>query len=139
MIRTIVLTPDDEAFRRIIEDVGLLQPGAPVSTSEVLDYFGHFYEFVNEDRELAFTPEYASETVRRTFDTSSPVTRFANVPPQFVVIQRINLGLYAILGRLGATGNWRRVAEELWPATSGPPSTELGRQEAEWLARNRRD
>jgi predicted unusual protein kinase regulating ubiquinone biosynthesis (AarF/ABC1/UbiB family) len=134
MIRTIVLEPDAKEFRRVIDDVGLLTRGAPVSDDEVVDYFSHFYEFVRDDAVTTMTPEYATETVRRTFDTSSPVTRFANVPPQFVVIQRINLGLYAILGRLGATGNWRRVAEELWPATSAPPSTELGRQEAAWLA-----
>ena len=75
-----------------------------------------------------------SATVRRTFDTSSQVTSYASVPPPFVIIQRINLGLYAILGQLRATANWRRIAEELWPMTSRPPSTELGRREAGWLA-----
>ena len=67
------------------------------------EYFGHFYEFVLEDRELAFTPEYASETVRRMFDGSSPyahVAKASNVPPAFVITQRINLGLHAVLGRL---------------------------------------
>jgi len=37
----------------------------------------------------------------------------------------------AILGRLEATANWRRVATELWP-TDGPPSTPLGEEEAAW-------
>jgi predicted unusual protein kinase regulating ubiquinone biosynthesis (AarF/ABC1/UbiB family) len=134
MIRTIVLEPDPEAFRRIIEGVGLLQKGASVTTDQVVDYFAHFYEFVREDRVSTMTPEYASDTVRRTFDTNHPVTRFASVPPQFVIIQRINLGLYAILGKLGATANWRRIAEELWPITSGPPSTPLGEMEASWLS-----
>jgi len=63
------------------------------------------------------------------------VMRAANVPPAFVIIQRINLGLYAIFGQLRATANWRRIAEEIWPMVSGPPSTELGRQAAEWAAR----
>lgn len=135
MIRTMVVDPDPKEFRRIIEGVGLLQPGAPVSTAEVLDYFGHFYEFVTTDTVTTMTPEYASETVRRTFDTTSPVTRYASVPPSFVIIQRINLGLYAILGRLHARANWRRVAEELWPVTNGPPSTPLGELEHRFWAR----
>jgi predicted unusual protein kinase regulating ubiquinone biosynthesis (AarF/ABC1/UbiB family) len=134
MIGAIVLDPDPERFRQIIEEVGLLQPGAPVTTAAVLDYFGHFYAMVAEDRTRTMSPEYASATVRQTFDTSSVVTRYASVPPPFVIIQRINLGLYAILGRLRATANWRRIAEELWPMTSRPPSTELGRREADWLA-----
>ncbi|MDP1820819.1 MAG: hypothetical protein Q8K58_13150, partial [Acidimicrobiales bacterium] len=77
------------------------------------------------------------ETVRRFFDTSGPhgeVMRAANVPPAFVVIQRINLGLYAIFGQLHATANWRRISEELWPIVDGPPSTDLGRRAAEWAA-----
>ena len=52
----------------------------------------------------------------------------------FVIIQRINLGLYAILGHLGATRNYRRIAEELWPMVNGPPSTPMGQAEAAWLA-----
>ena len=59
------------------------------------------------------------------------------MPPGMVIIQRINLGLYAILGELHATANWRRIAEELWPFVDGAPSTELGRQEAAWLAEHR--
>ena len=54
-----------------------------------------------------------------------------------VIIQRINLGLYAILGQLHATANWRRIAEELWTFVGGPPSTDLGRREATWLAAHR--
>ena len=37
-----------------------------------------------------------------------------------MIIQRINLGLYAILGELQATRNWRRLAEELWPWVDRP-------------------
>jgi len=51
-----------------------------------------------------------------------------------VIIQRINLGLYSVLASLGATANWRRIAEEIWPMVRGTPSTELGRKEAAWLA-----
>jgi hypothetical protein len=38
--------------------------------------------------------DYASETVRRYFDANGPyrnVLRAANLPPSFVIIQRINL------------------------------------------------
>jgi hypothetical protein len=55
------------------------------------------------------------------------------VPRSFVFIQRINLGLYALLGQLGSTGNFRRISEELWPMTNAGPSTPLGEQEAAWL------
>ena len=81
-----------------------------------------------------YSPEYSSAIVRHTFDRDSPISQYATVPKSFVFIQRINLGLYAILGELHARGNYRRMAEELWPMTDAAPSTPMGQAEAEWLA-----
>lgn len=75
--------------------------------------------------------------VFRTFDRTSPIAKFATVPKAFVFIQRINLGLYALLGELQATGNYRRIAEELWPLVGGPPGTSLAEAEQTWLAARR--
>ena len=47
------------------------------------------------------------------------------MPPNYTIVQRINLGLLAVFGELRATANWRRIAEELWPFVSGPPSTPM--------------
>jgi predicted unusual protein kinase regulating ubiquinone biosynthesis (AarF/ABC1/UbiB family) len=140
MIQAMVIEPDPARFRATVERVGLLAPGAAFSDEEVEDYFSHFYEFVLTDDVTTIDSEYASETVRRMFDASGPygpIMKAANVPPSFVIIQRINLGLYAILGQLHATANFRRLAEELWPFVDGPPSTPLGVEEASWLAAHR--
>ena len=95
-----------------------------------------------EDGPYTITPDYASETVRRFFDTSGPyavMQKAANLPSSFVVIQRISLGLYAIFGDLRATGNWRRLAEEIWPFVAGPPSTPMGREIEAWRQRTASD
>ena len=133
MVQAAAVDHDAAAFRRIVEDAGLLRPGAPVPTEEAGAYFSHFYEPVATDRTMTWTPEYASSIVRHTFDRSSPIAQYATVPRAFVFIQRINLGLYALLGDLRATGNYRRMAEELWPFADGAPSTPLGEAEAAWL------
>jgi predicted unusual protein kinase regulating ubiquinone biosynthesis (AarF/ABC1/UbiB family) len=137
MITAMVLDRDIPEYRRTIEEIGMLQAGAPFTDAEVEDYFGHFYDFVLRDEVATITSDYASETVRRFFDANGPygpIMKVANVPPSFVIIQRINLGLYAIFGQLHATANWRRISEELWPFVGGPPSTDLGRQAAAWTA-----
>jgi predicted unusual protein kinase regulating ubiquinone biosynthesis (AarF/ABC1/UbiB family) len=137
MIRAMVIDRDIPRYRQILGDVGMLKDDGSLTDAQIEDYFGHFYDFVLEDAVSTITPEYASETVKRFFDTTGPhgeVMRAANVPPPFVIIQRINLGLYAIFGQLRATANWRRIAEEIWPMIDGPPSTELGRQAAAWAA-----
>ena len=89
---------------------------------------------MRNDAPVTWSSEYASRIVRHTFDRTSPIAQYATVPRAFVFIQRINLGLYALLGELRARGNYRRIAEELWPFVEAGPSTELGRAEAAWLA-----
>jgi predicted unusual protein kinase regulating ubiquinone biosynthesis (AarF/ABC1/UbiB family) len=135
MIEAMVLEHDPARFRRIVEDIGLIAEGMPFTDEQVVDYLGHFYEFVMRDEPYTITPEYASETVRRFFDTSGPyaeIQKAANVPPSMVILQRINLGLYSLFGELHATGNWRKLAEELWPFVDGPPSTPMGRDIVAW-------
>lgn len=135
LIDSIVLEPDPVAFRRAVEEAGFLKPGAPISDAQVVDYFGHFYEYLQDDSRSTLGHDFASENVRRVFDATGPhreVMRHANVPPAFVIVQRINLGLFAVLAALGATANWRRLAEEMWPWVEGPPSTPLGELEHHW-------
>ncbi len=135
MVKSAAVDHDAAEFRSIVERAGMLRPDAPATTEDVGEYFSHFYEPVRLDREMTWSGEYASSIVRHTFDRSSPISQYATVPKAFVFIQRINLGLYALLGQLQATGNYRRIAEELWPFVDGPPSTPAGEAEAEWLAR----
>ncbi|MBI2709869.1 MAG: AarF/ABC1/UbiB kinase family protein [Actinobacteria bacterium] len=136
MVQAMALHGDVPRFRRAIERAGLLPAGSPFSDDEIEGYFGHFYDMVRTRGRRTLTPDYASESVRRIFDASGPygpIMKAANVPPSFVIIQRINLGLHAVLGELRATADWRGIAEELWPFVDGPPSTPLGEAEDAWL------
>jgi hypothetical protein len=134
-IRHMVLDPDPAQMRDALEDSGAVLPGAPVTDQELYDAMAPFYELVLHDDVFTWTPEYASRIVRTLFDRSSPITRHTSGGgAMFVFIQRINIGLYGLFARLRATGNWRRVADEIWPMVAAPPSTELGRQEAGWAA-----
>ena len=66
------------------------------------------------------TGEYASAVTRRFFDFRSPLAAYAQIPRSYVILQRINLGLFALLGELSATADWRCIAEEIWPFVQGP-------------------
>jgi hypothetical protein len=98
----------------------------------VVDRFGVFYSTVLRDAAMTITPAFASQIVRRFFDARGPLAPYSDVPRAYVILQRINLGLYAVLGSLHATGNWRRIAEEIWPFVNGPASTPIGEAEARW-------
>jgi predicted unusual protein kinase regulating ubiquinone biosynthesis (AarF/ABC1/UbiB family) len=137
MVRSAAYEHDIPTFRRIVEDAGMLRRGAPANDEEIGDYFGQFYESVKEDKVVTWSSEYASRIVRHTFDRTSVISQYATVPRAFVFIQRINLGLYALLGELRATGNYRRMAEEVWPFVQGPPSTAMAEAEQPWLTERR--
>src|SRR3954463_7298185 len=133
MVKAAAIDHAPVRFRETIERAGLLRRDAPVDTNVAGEYFSHFYAPVREDAVMTWTPEYSSSIIRHTFDRDSPISQYSTVPKAFVFIQRINLGLYAILGELRATGNYRRIAEELWPMVNGGPSTPMGEAEAAWL------
>ncbi len=139
MVDTIVVKRDPHAFREAVEAAGFLKPAPSLSDEQVVAYLSHYYQMVLEPGPSTCTPEYASETVRRFFDASDEVVKHANVPAPFVILQRINLGLYAVLAGLRATADWRRIAEEIWPWIGAAPSTDLGRADAAWRATKETD
>jgi len=135
LITSLVIHDDADEFLRQTAEIGFVSGIERFGRDALIEYFRHFYEFVMADEVRTITPEYASESIRRFFDLTGPhadIIRSANLPASMVIIQRINLGLFALLGELHATANWRRIAEEIWPFTDGPPSTPMGEAVAEW-------
>jgi len=137
MARTICVEHDPEAFRRSLETAGFLRPGAPPSTEAIVEHLAVFYDTIRKPGPLTITSDYASSVVRRFFDLRSPVAGYISVPRPYVILQRINLGLFAVLGELSATADWRAISEEIWPFVQGPASTPLGEAEVAWRARRR--
>jgi predicted unusual protein kinase regulating ubiquinone biosynthesis (AarF/ABC1/UbiB family) len=131
-VRYLVFENDGERFRQSMERAGFLRAGAPVSTEMVVARFGMFYDTVRHDAPMTITSAHASAIVRRFFDSRGPLAPYSDVPRAYVVLQRINVGLYAVFGSLNATANWRRIGEELWPFVNGPASTPIGEAEARW-------
>ena len=134
MVRNLCVENDPEAFRRAMEEAGFLVRDAPLSTEVIVDHMAVFYQLVRQSAPLTITPDYASAVVRRFFDLRSPVASYVAIPRSYVILQRINLGLFALLGELNATANWRKIAEEIWPFIRAPASTPMGEAEAAWRA-----
>ena len=135
MLTAMVIDRDIPRFRAEQVAAGLLPADAPFSDDEVESFFTHFYEFVLADETRTFTPEYAAAGVRAIFNASgehAELKKVLNVPPSLVVLQRINLGLISLFAQIGATANWRSIAEELWPFTDRAPSTPMGQDAQAW-------
>ena len=134
MARNLCVDQDPARFRASLEEAGFLVPGAPLTDDQVTEHLAVFYQLIRESRTVTVTGDYASAVVRRFFDVRSPVAQYARIPRSYVVLQRINLGLFALLGEMKATANWRAIAEEIWPFMQAPPTTPMGVAEQPWLA-----
>jgi predicted unusual protein kinase regulating ubiquinone biosynthesis (AarF/ABC1/UbiB family) len=137
MIESLCLREDPEGFRRAMEEADFLQPGAPIPTEDVVAHMSLFYDSIRERGPRTMTSAYSSAVARRYMDFKSPLAAYAKIPRPYVIVQRINLGLFAILGEMHATADWRGISEEIWPFVQAPPSTPMGEAEAPWLARAR--
>jgi predicted unusual protein kinase regulating ubiquinone biosynthesis (AarF/ABC1/UbiB family) len=134
MVETLCLNDAPEEFRQAMEEADFLQPGAPIPTQDVIAHMALFYDSVRERGPRTMTSEYSSAVARRYVDFKSPLAAYAKIPRPYVILQRINLGLFAILGEMNATADWRAISEEIWPFVQAPPSTPMGEAEAPWLA-----
>jgi hypothetical protein len=73
------------------------------------------------------------DTLGRVFDINGPhaeVITKLNMPPSFVILDRVVWGVSAILGKLNVSNPWRAMLLEY--RTGAPPATELGAAEAAW-------
>lgn len=135
LIIEMVINRDPIAFRAMVEDMGILKPNAPFDNQLVEDYFSYYYRYVMEDEITVIDADYAAGGVAHLFDMKGPygeLMKQLNVPPAFVVVQRITLGLMGLFAQLEAEQNWQAIARELWPFANGEPSTPMGEVIAEW-------
>jgi len=81
------------------------------------------------------TPEMVSDLVRHEMTFKGPsgkILRFADMPKNFVLLSRIDLGLMSVLAELRASGDWRSIQAELDDGAA--PVTVMGTAEAQFLA-----
>ncbi len=100
----------------------------------MFDYVSSPYEPYLTD-EFTFTRQWMIDTIAKIFDVQGPhadVIEALNMPPSFVILDRVVWGVNAILGKLEAHGPFRRCCSSTSP--SGEPATDLGAAEAAWRA-----
>jgi predicted unusual protein kinase regulating ubiquinone biosynthesis (AarF/ABC1/UbiB family) len=130
------LTGDRHAFARQLVALTFLPSTDGFDLDVLFDYFGYFYEPIQEDREFVFTREYNARSFKQVFKpdgSAAGLSKKLNMPRDFVFVNRIQWGVHSVLAHLGARGNFHRIEREL--LFGDPPSTELGRADADWQAR----
>ena len=125
---------DTDGLMRLLDEAGFIPGGSNVDRERLMAWFRVFNEPVLADGEWTYTPEFARTVIKTTTDPRLgyvEMLRKLNLPPDYIMLNRIQWGVNSILGRLRATANWRRVTEEFWH--DAPPATRLGEQEREFM------
>jgi hypothetical protein len=115
-----------------MEQAGFLGPDHGLDPQRVYDYVSTPYRPYLED-EFTFTRDWMRRTLGRVADIAGPyadVIGKLNMPPSFVILDRVVWGVSAILGKLEAHGPWREMLLEY--RTGAAPATELGAAELAW-------
>jgi hypothetical protein len=128
----IVVNRDPAALMRAMERSGFLPVGRGLDPQLVYDYVSSPYVPYLSDT-FTFTRKFVGETLAKILDLNGPyaeVIRAINMPPSFVILDRVVWGVSALLGKLEATGPWKGIMLEYRLGT--PPCTELGREDEAW-------
>ena len=87
-----------------------------------------------EDKEVEMSPKLVMKVIEATHDPRSEyfdLVRRESIPADELMGRRMEIGVMAVLGQLGAKRNWHRIMRE-W-VYADEPSTELGREEWEYF------
>lgn len=130
----IIVHRDPERLIDAMESSGFLTAGHRLDPELVYDYVSSPYQPYLTD-EFTFSRQWMIDTIGKIFDVQGPhssVIEALNMPPSFVVLDRVVWGVNAILGKLEVSGPFRAMLLEY--VDGGAPVTDLGAAEAAWRA-----
>jgi predicted unusual protein kinase regulating ubiquinone biosynthesis (AarF/ABC1/UbiB family) len=122
---------DAEGLHAQLGSMGFFDPEDPeVTPAAVLDHLRDVTRWYVDDAEVTIDREVVAAVLIDFGDPRSrhwELMRRETMPPQAMLARRMEALTLGVLGKLGATANWHRIARE-W-LFGEPPSTVLGEQE----------
>jgi predicted unusual protein kinase regulating ubiquinone biosynthesis (AarF/ABC1/UbiB family) len=130
-----ILDRDPRATVRALVKAGFLPPDHGLAPARVYEYTSGPYIPFQED-EYTFTSEFVGHTLQKMLDIHGEfgdVIRVLNMPPSYVILDRVVWGMSALFGKLQARARWGDLLNEYLHGAA--PGTPLGLAEMEWRAR----
>ena len=127
-----VMERDPEATVAAMERAGFVRRGHGLPAQRVYDYVATAYEPYISER-FRFSPDFVRSQMSKYLDLRGPDREVAvhlDLPPSFVILDRVVWGTSSLLGRLEAEGPWRDIQSEY--RTGDEPATPMGQDERRW-------
>jgi len=109
-------------------EAGFWRSSDPVSAEEVFAYWRDDWAMLWAEQRFTVTPEYVAGWVARRFSPNGPsanAVRFATVPPDYMLIGRMEIGVASLIAQLHASNHWGSMAAERFGPTA--PFTAMGK------------
>jgi predicted unusual protein kinase regulating ubiquinone biosynthesis (AarF/ABC1/UbiB family) len=133
-----VATADAEALHGLLAQSGFLPEPERVDPDDLLAFVRDaIWWYTTADEVVKLTPEIATQVMIESSDPRSTHfrhMRHQDIRAEHLFGRRMEMLTMAVLSQLRAHANWHRIARE-W-MFGDEPVTELGRQEAEFYARD---
>jgi predicted unusual protein kinase regulating ubiquinone biosynthesis (AarF/ABC1/UbiB family) len=129
-----VVDRDAELLSRVFGAAGYTDGSDAPDPGPLLDWLTEALAPIAAPQPFTFTPDTAEALVRTGLPHAnghSAVARRMTIPPSFVSLSRVCLGLTTVLGTLRAAGQWDAIRREY---ERGGPATPLGFLDAAFLA-----
>jgi predicted unusual protein kinase regulating ubiquinone biosynthesis (AarF/ABC1/UbiB family) len=133
-----ILRQDPPGLVRALAKAGFLPRSQHISQDLVYEYCSQPYIPFQLER-FTYTSEFVGQTLQRMLDMGGrygDLIKSLNMPPSYVILDRVVWGMSAMFGRMEVTASWGKLLAEY--IGDAPPSTELGEAEAIWRAKRNR-
>jgi predicted unusual protein kinase regulating ubiquinone biosynthesis (AarF/ABC1/UbiB family) len=131
-----VLADDPERTVAAMVEAGFLPADHGVPAQRVWEYVSTPYIPLLSER-FRYTQAWVRDALQTLVDVPGryrDLVAKLDMPPSFVILDRVVWGVSGVLGRLEAEAGWRAIVAEY--RAGAPPSTELGQDEALWAAQH---
>ncbi len=132
-----VVEGDSATLHRLLAETGFLPQPERVNPDHLLAFIEAAIWWYTTDELVQLSPQIATEAMIESSDPRSThfrEMRHQDMRPEHLFGRRMEMLTLAVLAQLGARANWHRIARE-W-MYGDAPTTELGRQEAEFYGRS---
>ncbi|HEU4658885.1 MAG TPA: AarF/UbiB family protein, partial [Capillimicrobium sp.] len=126
---------DADRVHALLARLGYLPDPPSFEPERLLRQLTDSTEWWLEPGERRLDPAYVRELTERASSPRSPsfdLMRRQTIPPEALLLRRMEGMLFAVLGELRACADWHALATE--SLNGGTPTTPLGDEEAAWLA-----
>jgi predicted unusual protein kinase regulating ubiquinone biosynthesis (AarF/ABC1/UbiB family) len=126
--------PDDEAVVNVLRELGYIRPGATPNAALLAAQVRVPNEWILTDAEFTLDRPYVGRLMAMQSQINAETLRLAraiSLPADDLMLNRMGIGVVAVLGQLGVTRNWHRMVREAW--FGDPPATPMGTVEEKFF------